>query len=243
MKLGRVRTTGTTNASMVTINKVVERCVDCYHYVENASIEFEPRTVCRATQLALTSDNLPLPNWCPLPDAVAGAEAHTGHLDITSMDMIKIMEQVRVMAEAVQNIVAATYPNEQDMVRADDALLMGLVERLGALVAGSRKMLRIQDAAVIMTIVERDKGQEGSEDAADQDDMEETCLCPSCGYEMKEGSYCPEHGDTGVWKPRSRTDGEAGQGETSKRHLCPACNRRLEDNGYCAKCDRKFTIM
>ena len=155
MKLAR----GTENG--ITRIRIVEMCVDCpvYYFIEKKP-GCQPSALCRATGRALTREALPLPDWCPLPDADAFDEAYTGQLEVTSADVMTKMAQIRLHAESIQNYVVAHYPGEHDMVKADDALLFALTQHLGGLFEEACNMLNIADAMVIWDIMASDKQSE-----------------------------------------------------------------------------------
>lgn len=202
MKLAQVRMNGTTEAATLVINRCVVMCVDCplYHFVEEKP-GLQPNAICRAMNRHLTRDDLPLPGWCPLPDAEGFDKAYTGELEVTTTDVVRKMEQIRLMAESVQDYSAASYPEEQGMIRADDALLFGLVESLGGLVGEAFAMLNITDATVIWDIMATEKpldvakdrifrtGEECEEDKPLNEESK-THLCPRCSNQLAANGFC-----------------------------------------------------
>jgi len=141
--------------------------------------------------MALTREALPLPGWCPLPDADAFDEAYAGELEVTSAEMITKIAQIKLHGESVQDYVGARYPGEQDMIKADDALLFALTQRLGGLIAEAYEMLNITDAMVIWDIMAADKASEAPGSISEQSEKGKNPLCPGCSSQrLDESGYC-----------------------------------------------------
>lgn len=184
--------------------RMVEMCVGCpYYEIADPEPGLQPMVVCRATGRALIGEALPLPDWCPLPDADAFDEAYTGELEVTSADVVTKMAQIRLHAESIQDYVGAWYPGEHDMVRADDALLFALTQRLGGLFEEACKMLNITDVMVIWDIMAAIKPEKADCDPNAErlavDDTETVKvgsisehLCPLCSNRMDKSDYCPK---------------------------------------------------
>ncbi len=210
MKLAKVRITGTTDASTLVVNRVVEMCVNCPFYERHI---IPASTSCKAMNRSLEPEDLPLAGWCPLPDADGFDEEFTGKLEVTMLQMIKQMERLRLMAESVQDYVGASYPGEQDMIRADDSLLMAIVQRLGALVGEAYDLLNIQDATVIFDIMAKDRETEASEDRPSR-------IRPASSFSHPSDVSKPVGG-----------------------HLCPKCSQPMDESDYCDNCKESTVVM